>query len=501
MDKEKPKKIRKPKKPKPKPVYLSFKEKLCYGAGDISNGLAVASIGIWLLKYLTDVAGISPAAAGYAIVIGRVWDALTDPLMGWITDQTKSRWGKRRPYLLFGAFPYALSFFCLWIVPEFGGDQIRMFAYITIVMLIFNTSLTVVFVPYTSLTAAITNDYNERTSLTGFRMTCSQLAFLVGAALPSALVAWVISEDGISFLNSLGIQSLFGTWAGTERQGFFIMAGLFSIVIIGSILTTFFGTKEKDFKKNPKVASENIAFTPFDYATKIIDELLGNHPFRISVLILLVTNCATTFVAVILPYYLQYAINVHHAQTTIFLLLFVTAIISVPFWVTVAKRYGKAETYRVAMAAYILVLFTLPFVQYGQVKVMYLISIAAGFFHAAAMTLPWAIVPDVVEHDELIKGKRREGLFYGGTTFTYKLATALPVFLYSSFLSFIGYVPNQEQTQSVITGIKSIIGPVPAMFLALGIILAFKYPLNAEKHALLVKELMIRNENEDGEEE
>ncbi len=464
------------------PEALSFREKLCYGLGDVSNGLAVSSVSVWLLIYLTDVAGLGAFLAGVAVTIGRFWDAVTDPIMGWLTDQTKSRWGKRRPYLLFGAIPYALAYFALWIVPGFESER-AIFIYVTIVLLIFNTCLTVVFVPYTSLTAAITTDYNERTSITGFRMVSSQTAFLIGAAIPAVLIDFTTNPETQTLLTEYGFAELFGSWFGGPRMGYTIMAAIFGFIMVASIWTTFLGTKERDFKPTKSDQSQN----PFSYASKIVDQLVGNRPFLISVLILLFANCAGTLAAVNLPFYLQYVLGLEKdAQSPIIALLFFMAIISVPFWVTLAKKYGKAEVFKLAMLLYIAVLFLIPFATASHI---YPLAIAIGFCHAAALTIPWAIIPDVVEYDELKSGKRREGLFYGGTTFTYKAATGLAFLISAGTLELIGYEPNVEQTATALTGIKILIGPTPAIFLIIAALLANKYPLTAEKHKRIIDEL------------
>jgi GPH family glycoside/pentoside/hexuronide:cation symporter len=468
----------------PKPLKTS--EKVCYGLGDVAFGLAVSSVGFWLLIYLTDVAGLGAFLAGISIMIGRAWDAITDPVMGWITDHTKSRWGKRRPYLLFGAIPYALSFFSLWVIPGFES-QMHTFLYITIALIVFNTALTVVFVPYTSLTAAITNDYNERTSLTGFRMFCSQSAFLLGAAIPSFLAIWVISTKGAEILTNLGIQEFFGSWAQTPRQGYFIMAAIFAVIMVGAIWTTFLGCHEKDSCEDE--TARNDSKSPFSYIITIFQQMITNQPFRLSVMIMLLTSCAATLIAVNLPYFIQYSLEMTEHRTRIISLLFIVAVATVPFWVKITKRYGKAESYRVAMVVYSIVLCCLPFVKMGGPVLAYIASIAAGFCHAAALMIPWAIIPDVVEYDELKVGMRREGLFYGGTTFSYKLATAFAVFLSGSLLAWIGYVPNEDQSRYVINGINMLVGPVPASILLLGSYLSLRYPLTSAKHKEILLEL------------
>lgn len=492
-----------PKKSQP----LSLKEKVCFGLGDVAHGLAVSSTGFWFMYYLTEVAGLQPWHAGLALMIGRVWDAVTDPLMGWITDHTRSRFGKRRPYLLFGVFPYVGAFFALWVVPELG-DNVAVFAYVLVSILVFNTFFTVVFVPYTTLTASITQDYNERTALTGYRMFSSQSAFLIGATLPPVLGLMItgvaekdasrLSETGLSILQSAnsffassGINSLFGTWAGTNRQAFFITASLFSIIMMASVLTTFFGTRERCSEAASDTKSGRQ--TPFSYANSILQELQGNRPFRLSALILLITNCASTLVAVNLSYYLEYVVDMKPLLASIIFTLFVSAIIAMPFWVVCAKRFGKAETYRGAMMCYVFVLCCLAFLQPNQESFAYGIAMLAGFFNAASLMLPWAIIPDVIEYDELKGGRRREGLFYGGTTFCYKAATGLALFFQGLIMSFVGFTPNAEQSVETLLTMRMLIGPAPAVLIIIAALLSKRYPLTRERHAKILEELSARS--------
>ena len=478
---------------------LKFREKLFYGLGDVSNGLAVSSLSLWFLYYLTDVAGLGAFLAGIAITIGRLWDAVTDPIMGWITDHTRSRWGKRLPYLLFGALPYAISYFCLWTVPEFQSEH-AVFIYVTVSLLIFNTCLTVVFVPYTSLTAAITNDYNERTSITGFRMFSSQMAFLVGAALPPTIVSIAASSEPRSGAMGLvgtiidSLDPLFGTWANTPRQGHFIVAAIFAVVIIASIWTTFFGTREREFEVKEREEAVKQS-TPLSYASNLVEQLFGNRPFFISVLMLLLANCAATLAGANLAYYLQYVLGLEKDFHKIIPIMFLMAIVSVPIWVGLAKKFGKAEVFRKAMVCYACVYLLMPFFNSDYNRFIYLVAMVIGFFHAAALTIPWAVIPDVVEYDELKSGKRREGLFYGGTTFAYKAATGIAILISSIVLEIVDYTPNVAQTDSALIAIKSLIGPIPAVFLLASAYLAKKYPLTAEKHKKILEELAHRRDS------
>ena len=464
---------------------LGRREKICYGIGDISNGLAVSSVSVWYLYYLTDVVGLLVIFASAAMTVGRLWDALTDPIMGWVTDHTKSRWGKRLPYLLFGAIPYALSYFALWSVPEFQS-QAHLFLYVTFALIAFNTCLTVVFVPYTSLTAAITSDYNERMSITGFRMFCSQLAFLLGATAIPLLIRRFEDADTSSFFHSM-----FGSWAGTPREGHLVVAAMFSVLMVASIWTTFWGVTERDLDDTEAKDSKSIN-SPFSYASSIVSELRGNRPFLISVLILLFSNCAATIQAANLAYYLEYILHMEAHRTSIMATLFLAAILAVPLWVYLAKRFGKAETFRTTMVFYAFVLCAMPFVTPAIGNFIYLIAVVLGCLYASALTIPWAIVPDVVEYDELKRGGRREGLFYGGTTFSYKAATGIAILLSGAVLKSAGYVPGVAQSQIADSAIRFLIGPAPALFLLSAAVLALKYPLTSERHKKILQELSAR---------
>lgn len=456
---------------------LLFREKVCYGIGDVANGLALSSAGFWLLIYLTDVAGLSPGLAGLALMVGRCWDAVTDPVMGWITDNTKSRWGKRRPYLLFGAPFYALAFFSIWTIPEFS-DQTMLFLYAATAFIVFNTFFTVVFLPYTSLTAVMTDDYNERTSLTGFRMIASQTSFLIGAVIPPCILMWVTSP-GYNFFRSDFFVSLFGGWTGSARQAYFMMAVFFAFMMWITIWIAFFwGTREQ------KQTDSGAAGHPLSYVKELLYALTKNKPYRSAVLIILITNVAATLIAVNLPFYLQYVLGLsENQQAYVVGTLFLAAVVSLPLWIVLTSYFGKSLTYSVAMLLFCVVITSLAWVPEGGYKAVLVVAGAAGFFYAAALMIPWAIIPDVVEYDQFQTGQRREGLLYGGTTFCYKLASGLALFLSSQVLEVIDYVPNVVQEPHTVSGIRLLISISPPLMLCFGIMLAYNYPLTRKKHS------------------
>lgn len=463
---------------------LPLVEKLAFGLGDIANSLAAASVSFWLLFYLTNTARIDPALAGLSLMIGRIVDAICDPIVGWLSDRTESRWGKRRPFLLFGSFFYGITFFAVWVVPSFETEMHR-FLYVTAALICFNIALAFVFIPYTSLTAAITNDYNDRTALTGYRMTFGQLAFLIGAVVPNSATKWVMSDKGAAFMESIGVQALFGDWARTSHQGFFVFGVIGAVIIVLSTLVTFGGTKERHFDTSGEEHETN----PFSYLKTLVSLTKTNIPFRISLMIKLLSTCAITVVSVNLNYYLEYVLGAADYKNSIFTILIISGIVAAPVWVMLSKKYGKAELYRVTAALYAVVLPSLLFLDEDHRNWITYIAIIAGALQSAALIIPWSIIPDVVEYDEYHNGVRREGLLYGGTSFAYKLATGLAVFLAGLALGYFGYDADAEvQSHTAKLGIRLVIGIVPSALFLISIFASRNYPLTAERHReILVK--------------
>jgi len=166
---------------------LSRAAKIIYGSGDLGFSLTTTIIGAYFLFFLTDVVGIAPAVAGIAILIGRTWDYLNDPLIGHISDRTRSRWGRRRPFLLFGALPFALAFMLMWYRPPFES-QVALAAYYSVAYVLFDAAATFVYMPYFALTPELTENYDERTSLTSYRMFFSIFGSLLAFTVPMMII-------------------------------------------------------------------------------------------------------------------------------------------------------------------------------------------------------------------------------------------------------------------------------------------------------------------------
>jgi len=162
---------------------ISLRTKLSYGVGDLGLALTGAMLGLLFAKFLTDTVGLPPAMVAVAVFVGRTWDWVNDPILGYISDRIHTRWGRRRPFLLFGAIPFGLTFMALWWLPPIQS-QFWLTVYYTAAFFLFDTLVTIIFIPYIALTPEITDDYDDRTSLTGFRMFFSLLGSLLGTVVP-----------------------------------------------------------------------------------------------------------------------------------------------------------------------------------------------------------------------------------------------------------------------------------------------------------------------------
>ncbi len=207
---------------------LPLRVKLGFGIGDLGGNLFFTAMGFYSLFYLTDVVGISAALAGTAILLGKFWDAVTDPLMGYISDRTTSRWGRRRPYFLFGALPLLLTMWWFFSAPDFSASQNIGFIWVTFVLCLLNTAYTVVNIPYGSLTPDLTKDFRERTSLNGFRFSFAVIGTILGAAVVQPTVNLM----------------------GNPHLGFSTVGLLFGLLMAGTILTTFFTVRENASARN-----------------------------------------------------------------------------------------------------------------------------------------------------------------------------------------------------------------------------------------------------------
>jgi len=439
---------------------LPLSVKLGFGIGDLGGNLFFTAMGFYSLIYLTDTVGLAASLAGIAILIGKFWDAVTDPMMGYISDRTRSRWGRRRPYLLFGALPLLLSMWYFFSAPDYTNAQTTGFLWATLALCLLNTAYTVVNIPYGSLTPEITKDYQERTSLNGFRFSFAVIGTILGAAVVLPIV----------------------NLAKNPHAGYSHVGLLFGLIMAATILTTFFAVRETSHKDEPRPKTKFFETFLVVFKNKTYMRLAAVYTLNLT---------GITFVQTMLVYYFKY-IYKNEAMTTIAMLLLLgVAMLCVPLSVLVAKRIGKKRTYQLALGILVVSCLAIFFFAHTLGMIFtFCVMVFAGVGIGFGYVPPFAMLPDVVEVDAIQTKTRKEGAYYGMWTFFSKIGVALAAALAGVFLGFAKFVPNVvDQASSALFTIRLMIGPAPALIFLLGILLIQPYPLDEQKYdAILAQE-------------
>ena len=450
---------------RPTSQSLSLRIKLLFSTGDLSTSIPLAIIMFFQLYFLTDVAGLRPDLAGWAVAIGRVWDSVNDPLFGLLSDRIHSRHGRRRVVLLYGAVPLGLAFMLMWLVPPLG--DIGKVIYYALTFIVFDTVFTLIHVSYNSLTPEMTQDYDERSSLNGFRMVYS-----IGGTLLAIILVTVLG------------------WVVTDARTLYFWAGIgLGVVSIIPPWIVFGVTREHD-------RQEDCEALPVGEA---IRTTLSNRPFWMVMGLYLFSWTAASVLAAILVYFANYYLKVPGQANYLVLVAQGAAILFIPLWVWVARKLDKKRAFIYGTASWIMVLLALALVQPDQVGLTYVLAFLSGSGIAVAYVLPWSMIPDIIEMDELECGQRREGSFYAFASFFQKLGTGFSIWLLGQALAWSGYITPTagaalpEQPVEAVNAIRLFISVLPAAMLLISILFAWRYPISREAHKEMLAQLAERD--------
>lgn len=437
--------------------------KWIYGSGDLGFSLTNTILSVYFALFLTDVVGVKPSVAALAIFIGSTWDYLNDPFIGYLSDRTKSRWGRRRPFLLFGALPFAMAFMLLWWKPPFDGT-VALAIYYSVAFALYDTAATFVYMPYFALTPELTDDYDERTGLTSTRMFFSILGSLIAFTLP----LWVVDGFQPEHANRV-------LWMGA-------MFGLISAL---PLFLVFFNTREHPeymHKEQTLGIKESIKAT------------WQNKPFFFGLGMFLFNGVTMSIIQVILLYYVKYVVEREAQSDMIMATIFVVAMLVLPFWEWVSKSLNKRWAYISGVSFLAVILLILSALTPGtSLTFIMVLCVLAGIGVSAMHVMPWAILPDAIEYGEWKTGERQEGMFYSLITLAQKVASSIAVPAALLVLQATGYVPNSDvQPASAIFGIRMVSGVIPAFTLSMGILFTFLYPLGRDQYQEIARELEAR---------
>ncbi len=432
---------------------LSFTEKVGYGLGDMASNFYMGFFGLFLLYYYTDVYGISPASAATMLLVTKVVDAVSDPAMGLLADRTQTRWGRYRPYLLWGAIPYALLGYLLFLGPDFSEAGKLVFAYVsyTLVMLAY----TAINVPYSGLLAVISPSAKERTKVTQYRFVLASLGTLAVSSLAPVLVSWLGNGD--------------------ELVGFRMTIVLFAVLSVLIFWITFATTKER--VKPPKHDSP---------VKQDFSALIQNQSWKVLVFvgIFVVTGLVARFASIV--YYVKYYLI--DDEQLFFWFMNKTAFLSscgligqligalvVPFLVSKFEKHKLMLLMNLFHGVLLVIGYGAGTDHFGFVVLLHSVGI---FTFGVVITLLFSMYTDCVEYGEWRTGKNTAGLTVSSSMFSLKFGSAVGGALPGFILAGFGFVANEVQSDWAIVGIRAMFTLLPAAFFIFAGLLMLLYRLD-----------------------
>lgn len=443
-----------------KEVKLSSLKKLFYGSGESVSVISVVAIGMFLMYFLTDIVGVSPAIAGTVFLVGRGWDAIADPILGIKSDRVHTRFGRRRPFFLGASVFLIICSSLLWSKVDFGSFTILYYIIVYVAMV---TAISSFHVPYLSLISELSEDYHERTSISNYRIVCQLLFGLIAAVIPK-MISDAFNDPALGY-KVMGI----GIGAFTS-----IMA-----------IVMFFFVKEKTV----------IMETPKLNVKEELGSLIKNRPMRYLLLIYVGCYAAANVIEGFVIYYMKYWLNREADMSILLVIVIITGVLSLPVWTRISRKYGKIRTvfaglllWAIAQGTWLLVAPS------SNPLLVYFVGAFVGIGYGVAHVLPWAMLPDVLDVDELNTGRKREGLYSGVMTFFMQLSNSIAMFTIGIVLEVSGYVANAQQTDTALHTIKWTMVLAPGFFVVLGIIATIFYPYTKEQHLEFRKTLNEKNQ-------
>lgn len=441
---------------------LTLGTKLSYAVGNVGLQMLIAAMSFLLMIFYTDVALVPPAVAGAALLVGKVWDTVNDPLFGWMTDRTRSRWGRHRVYLIYGALPLGLAAAAVWMVPP-GLSPVAAFVWIAVTYTLFDTVMTLVQLPYQAMAANMTQDYDERTSLTAFASMGALVGFMAGSVLMPLLVRAVPDA----------------------RTGYALAGACFGLVAGAAVAVVAWRVREPH---GYAPAAANAAAAPaqplWPSVRATLRTTLRNRPFVLLMSAATLVRLGLTLVQTALAYFVIYQLQGDKGDLPRYMgtLLGVVGV-SLFVWKVVVDRWEKNRAYILGLLLCAGGLLALYWVGPGDQRQLTAILVVIGIGMGAHWIVPFAMVPDTIDHGHMQAGERQTGMYYGLYGLMDKLARTLATVVVAGMLDVTGYVPNVAQSAAALQGIALVTGVLPALCLALAIPLLLAYPITRSRHA------------------
>ncbi len=442
---------------------VGLRNLISYGLGDLYGGGAWMIIGMLYMFFLTEIVGLKPGLAGLVFAIGKVWDSISDPLMGYISDRTRAKAGRRRIYFLTGFIPVGISFALLWINPGFSS-QTSMFIFYSAAYIFFCTVYTFISIPHIALNAEMTTDYSTRTRLTSARTVFGAIASLAAGILPKIIVDAVGGDQGTAYM---------------------VMGCIFAVFFSVPWIIVYLGTWELPYEEVNR-EGESLVDVFREFGT-----IFKNSSFRAHMAIYISAYTALDITMAVFMYFLVYYLG----QPELFPLAMGTQIVvqmaMFPVYAFIANKKGKGFAFRLGLIIWSVGMLSQFALEPGG-PALYLALVAAliGFGNSAGCMIPFAILPEVIDVDELMTGKTRAGVYSGAMTLLRKMiqgVIAMPLIGYG--LEMIGFVSNQQQSAETLSSLRLFYIWGPTSMVVIGVLVSLWFKVTPQNHQIVREEI------------
>lgn len=461
------------------PDHIPTKEKICYGFGGLMDGGAVSMMSCVMLAYMSKANEMLPAVASTIIMIAKIWDAITDPLMGFISDNTRGKHGRRKPYIFWGGVSVLIAIFLVFLPIREWGVSVKGFTiYITIMYLVWNTCSTISQVPYTSMASDISPSFKERNNANTVKLVFVSIASGLAYVLPLIFIESLINEDGYLFFNHL-----------TKTQFWLLMSITFGVLFGGGLIICGLGVKERIVDNSPK---EKFNFKQF---IKNYIQPYKNRSYRWHIVMYVAAFTCMDMISALAVYYAtdvwagKQLFGMNMSSLFIIAPLMVAAVCMFPLARIMMDKKSKQFAFRMGLPFYILggIMLAIMDPSWTPPILVPIVSLIMGLGFGGAQMMPWIIFPDTVDVAEMTTGKRPTGTYSGMMTLARKVGGALGVGLVGWILTAAGYIPTDSnstgivQPDSALTAIKLILSIAIIVLISISLFASFKYKINSKK--------------------
>jgi GPH family glycoside/pentoside/hexuronide:cation symporter len=444
---------------------VSWGAVFAYGAPGIGGGYMALMVSLYVMKFATDVLLIAPAVMGLIFSVSRIWDAISDPLAGYLSDRTRSRFGRRRIWLLASLLPIGATFIMIFAPPE-GLSGGALTAWMAVAIIGFYSAMTLLLVPHLALGAELSPNYHERSRLFGMRHAFFTFGSIL--ALASFYLLILAEQQGTAAVRARAFELA-------------VLAAVVTMLLVGFAFVRLRERLDYQGRVNEK---------PF----QAFADVWRNHHARLLIIVTFIENVGSAAIGALTLYIAQYVIGAPQWAPFIILCYMIPSSLSVPMWIPLSRRFGKIRLWMFSMlltGVSFGSMIALAFIDSLEIKLAYIMiaAVFAGLAAGCGGTIAPSIQSDVIDYDEYVTGERKEGSYFAAWNFVFKSAAGVMLLLTGFTLEFSGFVPNQEQTLTVKLAMLTLYGLFPLVCYLIGAWLFRKFSLDEAVHGRIRAEL------------